>query len=78
MSKMSVDAKEAAALVQRLVGGKLELKERGFHVELPSLDVKCDVRRVELEAVVQKGPIAVDLKSIEIAEEGITLDFSII
>ena len=46
MSKMSVDAKEAAALVQRLVGGKLELKARGFHVELPSLDVKCDVRRV--------------------------------
>lgn len=78
MSKVLVDAKEAAALVQRLIGGKLEFKERGFQVELPSLDVKCDVRRVVLEAVVQKGPIAVDLKGIEFAEQGITVDFSII
>ena len=77
MSKLNVDAKEAATLVARLFGGSLTLKDHGFNFESPTHDLKCDIRRVTIEGVIQKGPISVDLKSIEIAEQGITLDFSI-
>ena len=77
MSKLSVDANEAAALVARLLGGTLALKDNGMTITLPSLDVTLDARSLAFEGTVQKGPLKIDVHKIAVAASGVTVDFEL-
>ena len=78
MSKLNVDAKEAALLAQRLAGGTLTLRANGFTVELPKAQVKIDARSFAFEGTVEKGLVKVDVQKIAIQESGIDVDFSLL
>jgi hypothetical protein len=76
MSKLSVDAKEAAAVVARLCGGTLELKDSGFRLKAPGMQLSIDVRRFDVAGSIEKGALKADVHSVTIREAGIDVDFA--
>lgn len=77
MSKLNVDAKEAVALASRLWGGTLELKENGFRLKAPGLNLALDVRRIEFEGTVESGLLKADVQRLAVRETGIEIDFAL-
>ena len=77
MSRLSLEAREAAAFVARLCGGTLELKDNGFRLNAPAADLKLDARRFEFEGTVEKGFLKADVLRIQIRETDIEIEFSL-
>ncbi len=77
MAKLSMDANEAAALVERLWGATLALKDTGWQLTLPGAVMTVDVRSFAFEGIVQSGALKFDVQKIATAPSGVTVDFEI-
>ena len=77
MSELSLDDKTISNFVNRLVNGKVTLRDQGLKLEVPDCDLVVDVAAVQLEGEVSKGGLVFSLNGVRISEKGIAVKFSV-